>query len=342
MVNEWNARAEILAVSHRWPVIMLFILLGTLIGAAAAYLLPSPYRAEATLHVAYNADIHIRNPDDYKNWQMEQLNIFIQSDEVLGETLQRLQYQKNAWSDTKIDDLATSLHVYWRNAGEWSLVAEASSPGLAAELLNTWQQVILEQIQAATAHAYAVLDLSTRVDTLYLERVDTNLRIGELNQTKAAIQTWMNNHNENMAGSPLEARERWLLLSRAASAAGWNPEGVALLAETPPPEATASEYIPWLEKMQVFIDQELETLEPQSSQLTEEYNQLYGEWEEELESSRGLTAYLLVSPLDNGSQSAKPVRPIGTLAVVGGMLGLLAWALIWLMGPVRRARSQIA
>jgi len=342
MVNEWNARSEILAISHRWPVIMLFILLGSLIGAAAAYLLPSPYRAESTLHVAYNADIHLRNPDDYKNWQMEQLNIFIQSDGVLGETLLRLQNQNSVWSDTTIDDLAASLHVYWRNAGEWSLVAEAPSPDLAAELLDTWQQVILEQIEAATVHAYAVLDLSTRVDTLYLERVDTNLRISELNQTKDAIQAWMQNFDENMADSPLEARERWLLLSRAASAAGWNPQGAALLTDTPPPEAAASEYLPWLEKMLVFIDQELETLEPQSGQLTEEYNQLYGEWEEELETSRGLTAYLVVSPLDNGSHPAKPVRTTGMMAFVGGMLGLLTWALIWLMGPVRRARSHLA
>lgn len=320
---------------------MLFILLGCLTGAAVAYLLPSPYRAEATLHVAYNADVHLRNPDDYKNWQMEQLNIFILADEVLGETLQRLQSQNSTWSETTVDDLNASLHVYWRNAGEWSLVAKAPRPELAVELLDTWQQVILEQIDSATDHAHAVLDLSTRVDTLYLERVDTNLRISELNQTKDAIQAWLQNFDDNLAGSPLEARERWQLISRAASATGWNPAGAALLAETPPPEAAASAYLPWLEKMLVFIDHELETLEPQSRQLTEEYEQLYSEWEKEQESSRGLTAYLEVSPLDDGSQPAEPVRPTATMVFVGGMLGLLTWALTWLMKPVRRARSQI-
>ncbi len=226
--------------------------------------------------------------------------------------------------------------------GNGVLVAEASSPELAAQLLNTWQQVVLEQIDAAKAHAQAVLDLSTRVDTLYLQRVDTDQRISELSQTRDAIQTWMQSLDEEMGGSPLEARQRWLLLSRAASAADWHPAGTALLAETPPPEAPASEYLPWLEKTLVFIEQQLESLGPQSSQLTAEYDRLYSEWEKELKSSRGLTAYLVVSPLENSSQPVEPVRPTGTLVFVGGMLGLLTWTLVWLMAPVLRARSQIA
>jgi hypothetical protein len=341
MVNEWNARAEILAATHRWPVIMVFILVGSLVGASIAYLLPSPYRAESTMHVAYNADVHIRNPDDYKNGQMEQLNIFILSDEVLQETADRLNHQNNAWSDAAVDDLQTSLHVYWRNAGEWRLVAEASTPERAVDLLNTWQQVFLEQIQAATVHADTVLDLSTRVDAIYLERVDTNLRIAELNQIKAAIQTWIRANEGNKANNPLQAQERWFLLSRVSSAADWNPEGIALLEDVPQPEAAPSAYITWLEKTLVFIAQELDLLEPQSNLLSEEYDRLYAKWSEELEASRGLTAYLVVKPLDSENQPAQPVRPTALMAFVGGMLGLLIWALVWLMKPVRQARSQI-
>lgn len=341
MVNEWNPRAEILVVTHRWPVIMLCILVGSLVGAALAYLLPSPFRAESTLHVAYNADVHMRNPDDYKNWQMGQLNIFILSDDVLQETANRLKTINTAWSNTAPDDLEESLHVYWRNAGEWRLVAEASSPERAAELLDTWQQVILEQIDAASVHAKAVLDLSTRVDSVYLERVDTNLRIVELNQIKDALETEILSLNEDQAAAPLEARERWFLLSRASSAAGWDSEGVSLLAEAPPPEAASSAYIPWLEKMIVFVDQQLALLEPRSSLLSEEYDRLYARWSQEMEASRGLTAYLVVRPLANDNQPVQQVRSTALMAFVGGMLGLLVWALTWLMRPVRQARSLI-
>lgn len=342
MVNEWNVRAEILVASHRWPVIMLFILVGSMLGAAISYLLPSPYRAETTLQVAYNADVYARNPDDYKNWQMEQLNIFILSDEVLQESLTRLKENNSAGSALELDDLAASLHVYWRNAGEWRLVAEASTPELAKELLQTWQQVILEQIDAATLHAIAVLELSTRIDNLYNERLDVNLRIIELDQIKSALRSWITSAGDLNPDEPLSANERWFLLSRVSSAVGWHPEGMDLLDEAPPPRAEASEYVPWLEKALVFIDQEQESLEPQNEQLSAEYDRLYARWSEELDSSRGLTAYLIVNPLDEGQNPARAVRSTALMAFVGGLLGLLIWGLIWLARPVRQARASIS
>lgn len=342
MVNEWNPRAEILAVSHRWPVVMLFILVGSLVGAAIAYLLPSPYRAESSLHVAYNADVHLRNPDDYKNWQMEQLNILIVSDDVLQETINRLAALDEGWSHLTPDDLRTDLHVYWRNAGEWNLVAEASTPGRAQQLLDTWQQVILEQIEAATAHAYTVLDLSTRVDTTYLERMDANQRIAVLKQVRESLQSWMRENPGGNASAPLESRERWTLLSAVSNAAGLDPEGAALLEEAPSPEAGASAYIPWLEKSVVFIDQQLVTLDFLSRQLSAEYDQLYAQWSQENEATRGLTAYLVVKPLDGDDQPVQAVRSTALMAFVGGGLGLLIWALVWLVKPVSRARSQLS
>lgn len=342
MVNEWNARTEILAATHRWPVVMLFILIGSLVGVAIAYLLPSPYRAESTLHVAYNADVHLRNPDDYKNWQMEQLNLLIVSDEVLQETADSLETLDSEWSKLTPEDLRTNLHVYWRNAGEWNLVAEASSPEQAQQLLNTWQRVLLEQIQAATDHAYAVLDLSTQVDTTYLERMDTNQRIAELNQIEEAIQTWMSANQGDQADDALETSERWFLLSSVSSAAGLNPEGATLLMEAPSPDAEASAYIPWLEKTLVFIDQQLATLETLSRQLSAEYDQFYAQWSAENESTRGLTAYLVVTPVEGGNQPVQAVRSVALMAFVGGGLGLLVWALVWLAKPVSRARSHIS
>src|SRR5512139_1950407 len=125
---DWNLRANILGNAHRWPVVMLFVLAGSLLGLLLAFLWPTPYRAEAGLQVAYNADVHPRNPDDFKNWQMEQLDVLIHSDEVLHETLARLQSQDPSWNSYTLDEIRSKVHTYWRNAGEWRLVAEAPTP----------------------------------------------------------------------------------------------------------------------------------------------------------------------------------------------------------------------
>lgn len=339
MLNEWNPRAEILTATHRWPVIMLFILVGSLVGVAIAYLLPSPYRAEASLLVAYNADVHLRNPDDYKNWQMEQLNLFILSDEVLQEILERLKTQDQAWSKATIEDLKDRLHVYWRNAGEWRLVAESPDPELADELVNTWEQVILEQIAAASVHASAVLSLSTNLDNLSNQRLELKLRATQLQQIRQALQSWIQATKSSSSNEPLDTLEREFLLSRVSSLAGWHPLGIALLDSAPPSDAGALQYIPWLEEALVLLEEELASIEPQTNQITSEYDEMYAAWSEELNASRGLTAFLIVEPLDQQPDSTQPTRPTSLLAFVGGLVGLLVWGLIWLARPISQAKT---
>lgn len=341
MVNEWNIRLEVLNAAHRWQVIVLFMLSGSLIGTAIVCLLPTPYRAETSLQVAYSADIHLRNPDDYKNWQMEQLNLLILSPDVLQETSNRLKSQSGDWANNASDDLAQQLHVYWRNAGEWRLVAEANTPDLAQELVATWEQVILNQIRLATGHANAVLEISALLDNLANELVQLRQRKLELEQINQSIQGWIETANPAHSSQPLDTRQRWRLLAQAATAAQWNPEGIATLQAIPPSEAPASDYLPWLEKITTFIDQELELLQPQMDRLSQEYDQLYARWYQERDASRGLTAYLMVTPLEERRPQVQAVRPLGMMIFVGGLLGLLAWGIIWLARPLRRELARV-
>jgi hypothetical protein len=334
MVNEWNIRLETLNAAHRWYVVMLFVLVGSLIGVAISYIIPTPYRAESGLHVAYSADIHLRNPDDYKNWQMEQLNILILSPEVLQETQERLKTQNDQWDADSLVNLDQKLHVYWRNAGEWRLVAEAATPEQAKELISTWEQVILEQIKEASGHASSTLELSTSVDNLNNQLLEIRQRALELEQISQSLQDWMQSVGDTGADQPLEPRIRWFLVSQVATVARWNPEGKALIDSAPPAEAPASDYIPWLEKTLAFIDQELASLEPLEKQLAAEYDQLYAQWYQERDASRGLTVYLVVTPLGERHSQVEAVRSTGMMAFVGGLLGLLAWMLVWLARPL--------
>lgn len=340
MVNEWNIRVETLNAAHRWYVVMLFVLVGSLIGVAIAYLIPAPYRAESSLHVAYSADVHLRNPDDYKNWQMEQLNILILSPAVLQETRERLVTQSNHWDTTDSNNLDQNLHVYWRNAGEWRLVAEADTPEQAQELLSTWEQVILEQIEEASGHASATLELSTRVDNLNNQLLAIRQRALELEQISQSLQDWIQSVGDTNASQTVETSTRWFLLAQVAAAVRWNPEGKDLIESAPPADASASNYIPWSEKTLAFINQELASLQPQETQLATEYEQLYAQWYQERDASQGLTAYLVVKPLDDRETQVQAVRSTGMMAFVGGLLGLLAWMLVWLARPLRRGFSR--
>ena len=103
-MNTWDIRTEILMAGHRWYWVVASFLLGALLGWIISLFWPAPFRAVQDVYVGLNAyratrDLYIaevageqfRNLDDYKNWQMGQLNSLALSDEFLSETLIQLQ-----------------------------------------------------------------------------------------------------------------------------------------------------------------------------------------------------------------------------------------------------------
>jgi hypothetical protein len=339
-MSEFQSRIEVFKVTHNWPVIMLFILTGSLIGWAIAMILPAPYRAESSLHVSYNSDIHARNIDDFKNWQMGELNIFIFSPVVLEETMNKLRAQDPYWNSVSPEELRSALNVYWRNVGEWRLVAKVESREHAEQLVETWKQVILEQAGIALSSARSTLELETQIKAISLSQVDIDQRAAELRQIKESLQSWKTSLDQQAKDNPLSELERWYLNSQVARIVTLDPLGALLMEQIPPLESPASEYLPWLDRALAILDRELLTVEDQSAQLSSQYDALYEKWAAQLAASNGLTAYLAVESLDSANHQTQSIRSTSTMAFVGGLLGLLAWGLIWLARPIRQTKTQ--
>ena len=205
---DWDLRTEILKLSHFWPLPFVIFLAGCLIGWGIGAIWPSPYRAETTLHVSYNGDSIFRNSDDYKNWQMEELNNLVLAKSTLQDTLSLLRQQDPYWNDVNASQLESRLSVYWRNTGKWRLVAEATRPNLAAALAQAWGEVVVEKIQAAVGHANAMLELDSQVKAVTQAQTETNLRLVELTQVKLALQTWQETARGQDPGAAIDDQVR--------------------------------------------------------------------------------------------------------------------------------------
>jgi len=334
MLTEWRLREEILALTHAWPLPLLAFLLGALLGWGAAYLLPTPYRAESGLNVMYNTDAIFRNPDDYKNWQMDTLNLFIVSDGVLEGTLYHLRQQDPYWEGVTPADLRPRLHAYWRNAGKWRLAAEDQDPARAEALAAAWSAAVVEWVDAASGHAQVMLDLEARSRRLANEKVDLAQRATTLMEVQAALQAWQ--AEAGAADRPLEELERWRLLSLAARLVETDPAGQALLDEAPAAGSPVSESLPWVERVLVYAGDELQLVQARLAEAEAGHAEVYQQLENAYLTSSGLTAYVQVEPLP-GEVRARAVRPTALTALVGGLLGLLAWGLLWLARPLARA-----
>lgn len=331
---DWDLRAEILNFTHRWPVIMIAFLIGSLVGAGVAYLLPAPYRAEAGLAVVYNTDAHPRNADDFKNWYLGQLEIFIYSDDVLGETLKRLQEQDPYWEAISPDNFRNAVHAYWRNAGQWRLAAEAPDPIHAEQVIQAWEAVILEKSNAAIANAVEMLNLERQYHLVVQEEADMNVRTLELTKTGEALQFWVSSKSTADPQGQVPTLERWQLLTLAARTADLNPTELELVTQPPPPEALLQAYITWVNQTLISLDNASGITQGQLATLSAQREAINQSWMKANERAKGLSAYLSIQPLNSADQAAQSARRTSTAALVGGILGVLAWGFVWLGRPL--------
>ncbi len=105
------------------------------------------------------------------------------------ETLSQLRAVDPYWNDINRKQLRKSLHVYWRNAGKWRLVAEGDDRLRVAQAVTIWQDIIVDRVHQAVTAAESLMSIEKEIDGLSLSLAQIAARKVELdylNQTLLA------------------------------------------------------------------------------------------------------------------------------------------------------------
>jgi hypothetical protein len=341
MTNDWSFRDEILTATQHWPWLALFCLLGCLAGWAISFIWPSPHRATTELYVGLNvyrssedtnasqyAGIELVNANDYKNWQMASLNSLTTMDGVIQETLQRLKETDPYWQKVDPAQLAKSLHVYWRNAGKWRLVAENENPRHASQAVTIWQDVVLDQVHAAVNESQRAMVLEFQLKSIAAAQSQIITGTETLKQTQADLASWHDQLAQKSPDLALDSTERWQLwrsVVRNHLDASWDP----LLESYPVPTAAARDYSSWVEQVTPALAETIQTQENQIENLSAQTSEVKRQFAEASQKSRGLSATLDVEKISGARTEQTVVRPTGMLVLVGSLIGLVAWLIQW-------------
>lgn len=339
-MHNWSLRQTLFTAAHRWPLILAFILTGSLLGWLAALAWPSPYRASVEINVGLNpyraledryvaafARAEFRNVDDYKYWQMQQLNGLALNDAYLQETLSRLRQKDPSWESVEAGSLRSMLAVYWRNAGQWRLVAEHRDAQMAGQAVQAWRDVIVKNANLALTHSRDLYRLDLLLRSLTDARLESRARFDQLAAISRALSGSQNDLSHLSPSQTLGQAEYWLLWSLVAGAAGPDQSWRLLLEEIPPQQAAAEDLLPWLEHLSHTIEAEMQFLQSRLDALDEEHEQVSQEWERTLHAGQGLAATLEVEASSNATPSIERLRPAALAALVGGSLGFLIYCL---------------
>ncbi len=351
MSEEWSLRDEIYHTAHRWPVLSLFCLIGVLAGWMVSYLLPTPYRATKELYVGLSiyraaedrnnprfAGITFNNADDYKNWQMANLNTLVLMDAIVDQTLAVLRENDPYWQEISRKQLAEMLHVYWRNAGKWRLVAENRDAERARQMVMVWEDTAVPIINLAISQAQSVMVLDIQMQELAAKQTS----LMEQRAEKETIQQELKNAESLLSALPsdqiLNENDRWqiwLPVSQVVS----SPEWLEIVEDFPVELGPVKAYRSGVEKALAVIDMELRTLDGQILQLNEETSKLTAAYIQASGQSMGFSPNLKVDRITEEAPLITQVRPTGNLVLVGGSLGFMLWLLFSFVRISMKARS---
>ncbi|MCX8063220.1 MAG: hypothetical protein N3D16_11620, partial [Anaerolineales bacterium] len=321
---QWSWREDFFILAHRWYLWLILFLVGCCFGWIAAKLMPAPYRAEVDLGVFYQSDAVFRNVDDYKNWEMGQLQALILSDQLLNIVHQRLSENDPFWQTQSPADLRRRLHVYWRNAGVWHLVAEDRHPQRAVQLVRVWKAVILEEMARIAELTHQLKQIHAELLALGQAKVTAQQRLVELQAMSAILQNWQPWNDPNLAHQPVPPLQRWRLLELALRLDEHRQGETALATLLPGQDTAAKDYQHWVEQALVTIETQAQLLQDQLPFLEQRLNETTTKYNEVAAASWYLSVYLGVDELNTEVKPPRAVRTEALAALIGGLSTLLA------------------
>jgi hypothetical protein len=313
-----------------------------MLGWVAALVWPTPNRATRELYVGLNAyraiddwsvseyaGIKLVNANDYKNWQMSSLNNLIFMDSVIDDTLSNLQKQDPYWNSVNRDDFAGTLHVYWRNAGKWRLVAEHPDSVRAVEAVTAWQQVVVDTVHAAVTQSQEALLLELQLRSLAEQINMVSLNVAEINSYKASLLYWREVFYNADSNFVPEESEHWQIWEQAVAINEIVNLG-ELINSFPASDSPKQEYLVWLDQALLLLDQESDRQDVKYKELDEREQAVVAQFSRASEGSLGLSASLDVDKISDTRTLLNVTRPIGLLMLCGGFLGFFTWLGFWI------------
>jgi len=347
-MKPWNLRDEILEVTHRWYVILAYIILGAIVGWGCSFIWPSPHRATMDLYVGLNA---YRSPydsfaaassgqtfrlvDDYKNWQMEQLNELVRSEMIITETLSRLREKDFDWDEVSSQEFRMGAKALWRNVGVWHLVVELDEPDMASQAVDTWGAVIVDKVNTAIDHSRQVVALDIQMTTLAEARLAAELRRETLLYAQSELSGWREHLESVPDDQVIPAFDHWEILGIVSQTAEWGQAWNRHLDDAPVTGSISAAYKPWVENALSMIDKELAVLPAKLASLEDAFSETEKQYKSETAGSLGLASTLIVEMMENQAPDVEIVRPGGTFSLVGGVIGFLLW-ILWAFRQIER------
>jgi hypothetical protein len=208
----------------------------------------------------------------------------------------------------------------------------------AAQAVIAWQDVIVEQVHAAVAQAQNALLISDEWKAIADQTATAKSQVAGLEQNRREVLDWRTDLAGRPADQVLAESDRLLLrqlFDQAGSTAAWQ----ALLLAYPPAGSLNDAFVVWMDQALPLLEKQIQVSQARLEEMDDWQTDLAASYTDTTDNSLGLSPELLVQKISDRKLEQETVRSTGVAILVGTAVGLIIWALVWLVTPALRKNS---
>ncbi len=342
-MSEWKLQEKLVQFIKTWPILITVFLGSGLITWGTVHLFPPLQRATADLFIGIDitrvydvsslatyAKTEPFNVDDYKNWQLSQINGIATSERVANLTLEKLRELDLYWEDVSAAEFQELQDLFWYDVGMWRLQFQAPENEYALQGVQAWREILLQDLSRLIRESEDVLELEGRMRASNTAISQLETRVIEMEILVAgitAIRVELENADPQQGMDDSTRENLWLLVAGAAEEdALWGQ----VVDDIPEKDQSHLAYILWMDQVLIAVESDLESHQSIMEVLVRDHEFLTEDYLREIEEAQGLSASLYIE--EEGTQP-KIIKtyPDTQIAFLGSLIGLLIYIIVWVM-----------
>ncbi len=349
-MEDWKLREKIIQFIRTWPILILVFIGSGVVSWSIVHFFPPAQLAVAEIYIGIDitrvydvsslstyAKTEPFNVDDYKNWQLSQVEGIAFSELIADQSLAELRNLDSYWESVSTIEFLSMQDLDWYDVGVWRMKIQTPDKENALQGVQVWREKLLQELTRLIEESEDVLEFEGRMRATNEAITLLEIRVEELKILRENIDPLLDkfkNLDPEQVVDKLTRDELWsIFVGLAFDDFLW----AQTLNDFPDQDQTQLMYTDWLERVLIIIDtdkektnQLLETLEGDLVLLTEDYIR-------EINEAQGLSASLYVEELTSDPRM-EPYYKDSVIGLAGSFLGLLIYIMIWVMISERKEK----
>jgi len=338
----WTVRAKFTALIERWYIILLVFLISAALAWGVMHVWPPQHQATATVYLGIDinrvfdvssmatyAKTEPFNIDDYKNWQLSQVESIARSEEVAQKTLQKLRETDSYWSTLNTEDFQRMEVVDWWDMGTWKLRVSAATPELAEQGVEVWRLVFVDYMTELIQGAEKAFDTEGQLRAIENQVDILDSRRSSIENSREKLAGISTDISKMKSGKPVDTVTRWRLWGLVAPTADFSPVWTRLLDSFPGEDAAPQAYLVWVGKVETVLSSQQNNVEMTVNDVKEREKELTEQYLKEIQETKGLSPNLYIE-LSSSNPVSHANYPDSEVALLGGVIGILVYLIVFI------------